>query len=598
MPNILGILWNSLNATEPSILLDTIRAKWRVAKPDDAPAIAAEVAAWQKSLWSFASVGLIGRKDGPKRWLEPVVPLATSQDFRFKIPESPDGSDVIVSLAATDAGDGSDGDFVVWKSPRLVIPGRPDILLRDLPAVIEKFKRDRHMLFANAAAALNAADEIAASTGPLDLEEVAHKFELDAAVLQSWLDYLGIGGHDSKQAVTLIDRMTAVGGYEFVNGWGTKDTPLALANSSDELVRIPGNLKPHSIAVHPSPALRIAVGWKSPISGTLRIEGAVAHAHPECGNGVAWSLELRRGTMRQQLAAGVVQGAGEAKLGPFDGVQTHVGDVVVLSIGPRDGNHSCDLTAIDVEINEESTAEKTKRTWNLAADVSGNILAGNPHADRLGNENVWHFFTEPESADAARPVIPAGSLLAKWRTAPSGDVKKALASEFQRLLTGGPPTAKDDPDAVLYRQLSSLTGPLASSAGGLQPPGGANSVGTASIGIDLLRFGHHPNGHAIEASDLCVRAPEILEIHVPAEVIVDGELVTSAVLDPESGAEGSVQVAVSAGRAPVVSGLVRSEASVTTKNGQWSNNNQNVGSSAPVLVTAGSQTERRFRRGV
>ena len=34
--------------------------------------------------------------------------------------------------------------------------------------------------------------------------------------------------------------------------------------------------------------------------------------------------------------------------------------------------------------------------WDLAADVSGDVLAGNPHADRLGHPGVWHFYTEPD----------------------------------------------------------------------------------------------------------------------------------------------------------------------------------------------------------
>src|SRR5256885_4812134 len=48
-----------------------------------------------------------------------------------------------------------------------------------------------------------------------------------------------------------------------------------------------------------------------PIS--LRVDGVVQHAHPECGNGVTWALELRRGNSRQRLAAGTSQGAKDRK---------------------------------------------------------------------------------------------------------------------------------------------------------------------------------------------------------------------------------------------------------------------------------------------
>ncbi len=128
----LGLLWARLNGSEPSQLLDDLRSRWRAAKRADVAALANYVAAWQKSLWTFSSVGLIGRVGGPKRWMEPVNPLATRQEIKFKLPESPEGADVTISLVVTDAGDGSESDYVVWQSPRLVAEGRADLLLRDV----------------------------------------------------------------------------------------------------------------------------------------------------------------------------------------------------------------------------------------------------------------------------------------------------------------------------------------------------------------------------------------------------------------------------------------------------------------------------------
>ena len=46
----LGILWNTLNEREPSALFDPLRARWRTAKVEEAPALANEIAQWQKSL--------------------------------------------------------------------------------------------------------------------------------------------------------------------------------------------------------------------------------------------------------------------------------------------------------------------------------------------------------------------------------------------------------------------------------------------------------------------------------------------------------------------------------------------------------------------
>ncbi len=135
----LGILWSSLNAAEPSLLLDDLRARWREAKPEDAAQLVANVEQWQRGLWTFNMVGLLGRKGGGTSWLEPVDPLLTKQQLRYAIPTTPEGEppqDVVVSLIATDAGDGSEHDFVLWRQPRLVAANQPDILLRDIEQLV------------------------------------------------------------------------------------------------------------------------------------------------------------------------------------------------------------------------------------------------------------------------------------------------------------------------------------------------------------------------------------------------------------------------------------------------------------------------------
>jgi hypothetical protein len=181
----LGILWNSLNESNHSQLLDEFRARWRAAMPADAPALSADIAAWQKSLWTFSSVGLIGRIGGPKAWMEPIEPLTTKHEIKFKVPESPDGGDVTISLVASDAGDGNENDFVVWQSPRLVAPGRPDMLLRDIRCVSRALKSHRAQLFASTAQCLDAADEVASSNTPSNIVELASKKGLPEADLRA-----------------------------------------------------------------------------------------------------------------------------------------------------------------------------------------------------------------------------------------------------------------------------------------------------------------------------------------------------------------------------------------------------------------------------
>ena len=131
----LGTLWSRLSGSDPSLVLDSLRARWRSAKPPDAAALTALVTTWQRGLWGFNPIGLRGRKGSSSRWMEPVDPLVAQQDLSFKIPaaEKEGGNQrVVVSLVATDAGDGNEHDYVVWRQPRLIKDGQPDILLRDV----------------------------------------------------------------------------------------------------------------------------------------------------------------------------------------------------------------------------------------------------------------------------------------------------------------------------------------------------------------------------------------------------------------------------------------------------------------------------------
>jgi hypothetical protein len=160
--------------------------------------------------------------------------------------------------------------------------------------------------------------------------------------------------------------------------------------------------------------------------------------------------------MRWTLASGVAHGGKPAEFGPIQTSGLRAGDLLALVVGPRDGNHSCDLADLDWRI--ESATDSTKN-WNLAGDVSTNIHDGNPHADALGNRHVWHFFAEPTVANPPSS-IPAGSSLANWQQAATPAERRKLAEEIANLLSNGPPQAADHPDAKLHRQLTALAGPL------------------------------------------------------------------------------------------------------------------------------------------
>jgi hypothetical protein len=591
----LNTLWKSLTASEPSLLLDGVRARWCMAQPADAAALAADVTAWQKGLWKFGSVGHIGKLRGPKAWMEPIDPIVASQELRLKIPAKPDGDAVTLSLVAGDVGDDNEHDFVIFQRPRLVAPGRPDLLLRDVRRVSRDYAQRLERRLASTDKCLAAAAETAEAAGGADLDLLAQKHGIEAGALRAWLDYLGIssevslGGH-------FTETSTSVSGYDFIQGWGSDATPMLRANSSDQHVRIPGNMKPHSVAVHPSPTLCAAVGWRSPIAGAVRVEGSVTHAHPECGNGVTWSLEIRRGATRQRLAAGTSQGGKPVEVGPVEKLIVRSGDVVSLLIGPRDGNHACDLTAVDLEISAAGG-----RTWDLADDVSPNVLAGNPHADRFCNEGVWHFYAEAEKDGVpSGPAVPVGSLLAQWQAAEGVDEKRQLATAVQQLLTGPPPAAKDSPDSLLYQQLTSIAGPLllgSSSAvddGTESAEAEPSEPGVVQWGLDPALFGKHPDGTAIDSGSLCMQAPSQLEIRLPAAIAAGCELVSTAVLDPRTGVEGSVQLQLVAGKPAAEPGLTQSTVTVVVADGVWTGDNRKIAYGAPILASEGSAARKRL----
>jgi hypothetical protein len=583
----LNALRHILEAPDQSLLLAGLQERWRRGEASASAEVQAEVARWQQALWKFNTVGHIGKLNGPKAWMEPVNPLAEQQPIRLKLAPSPGAREIVLYFAAGDASDGNENDFVIWEAPRLVAPGQEDLYLRDLRQVSRDLLMRRSRVFASAENCLAAASEAGERS---DLNRLAREHEVEETVLKAWFTYLGIGTTTGLTIESYFtNQLRQVSNYDFVQGWGSPETPSVVANSSDQAVRIPGNMKPHSIAFHPSPKLQAAVGWRCPANATIRIEGNVTHAHPECGNGVSWSLELRRANSRQRLASGTAQGAKNASVGPVENLALRPGDLVSLLIGPRDGNHACDLTAVDLVL----IAGEGGRRWDLAADISGHILDSNPQSDRYGNTNVWHFYTEQEGSEKV-PLLPAGSLLARWQLASTLAEKQKLAGALQQLLLSGPANA-EEPDKQLYHQLASLRGPLMSVFRARPEPSPTpNSQGAedASWGLDPALFDQRSTD-PVAAASLAVKAPSLIEVRLPADLVAGCELVTTGRLDPRKGTEGSVQLQVLTNK-PVESGWLPMAVKENQTAGPWTSNNRSISHGTPVIVTTNSAARKRF----
>jgi len=597
-------LWQMLStpnsSSTPANLMSQLRQRWQDSSLDRADALSAEILTWQRALWRFSSVGHIGKLNGPKAWQEPVDPIRPEQEIRFPVPSSGDDSDVTFYLQVTDAGDGAAGDIAWLERPRLVAPGRPEILLRDLTR-LQFVLNEKQMAWSQSTDEVLAAIERildasqANQESPNRLwEEVAQETGVPASLLRAWAMYLGLdapnGGSDRTR---LTQPGKNLSGYEFVDGWVAEDALSIVANASQEHLRIPGNMPGRTLGVHPSPSQGIGVSWRAPHRMLVACSALVRHAHTECGNGVAWRVELRRGTLRQTLSQGYSQGANDVPVGPHDGLLVRAGDELVLLIEPRDGNHSCDLTNIDFDIR--SADER----WNLTHDVVDSILESNPHADTQGRPDVWEFFSQPVVAETRQgSAIPSESLLAQWLNAHDASTRKELASRIEHLVVHqGEGFPADTPDGRLYRQIVSARGPMFMAAmsdiqtGGLST---GDATAQSTYGIDTKYFGR-PNARIeVPDSDCIVPAPSVLAIRIPSSLASGTEFVTTGRLHPTAGREGSVQFSVTP-TLPENQSVTIPQSTIAVQDPNWTTPSRSELIASPIVVPSQSEAEQRIQ---
>lgn len=554
----LGDLFALLDRGAASPVLDPIRAQWREAtRADDARALTSEIKKWQRALSRFNRVG----KFTP--WLVPVSPLTAAQSVTLPLPAIPRGPETRFYLEASAAGEHGDHDLVVWQQPRFLVPGRPNVRLRDVGAVAEAVIARSGELAATSAGALAAVAEASAATAAgrnPDVPLLAKQHGVEAGLLAGWLEYLGVGGGPRQ-----LDWLGTAGEYSknpFLKEWRTSTGANLRINTSSQRTNMPARIEPHAVTVEPAPNQVVAVGWACPLTGRVRIEGRLSDAQVGAGEGIGWAVEIRRGSARLRLDDGLVENELKPEIGPFNEVQIQKGDLLVVTFDPI-GTAIADITTVELKITSEG---ESHRTWDLAADLLDNVHAGNPHADKYGNERIWHFFTEPATPLGERsPGVPLNSLLARWRFATDAAEQRRLAGELQHLLVHGLDPKMDDPrsaDAALYRQLHSLGGPLAISV----LPSASSRAG-GGWGLDPTRFGPGEKYATADEAALVAQAPETIEIRLPSNLIAGTTFKTTAVLDPNQGKSGSVQVRILTKSRPVPAGLDAAQ---------------------PVLVNAGS----------
>jgi hypothetical protein len=205
----------------------------------------------------------------------------------------------------------------------------------------------------------------------------------------------------------LAAKMSSIAGSRELQGWGSDECPWFGGNPSDRPVSVKGITIPaRSVAMHPGSDRDVAVGWRSPIQGTVRVQASVAHAQAG-SNGIEWWIVRESPQERKTLAHGATDGKGSRRITADErakelaGVAVAPQDTISLVVGPQ-GAHHCDTTIIELVLAE---AGQRGRVWNLTQDVIGTLHAGNPHADGQGHTGVWRFCDRP-SASTPAPSEP------------------------------------------------------------------------------------------------------------------------------------------------------------------------------------------------
>ncbi len=543
-PVYISHLRKMLLSENPSLLFKEIQILWKNKEGKESATIASKIHKWQEKMWRYNEVGHFGPING---WQKAVPLVKQSVIFRKKLVVNSKSNKITLYLTADSAGDGNKKDFAVWNDIRIERPSYQPVYLRDIKAFSYALSKAQEDLAKNISKYLEIAFTAKVASQKIDIQQLAEENQLTPFVLKALLEYLGISYSSDLVVEQYLNLpMNNIAGYPHVKGWGVSGlTALSIiSNSSDKIINIPGKIGPHKIVVHPRPKRWIATGWKSPFQGNVDIKIQIKDAHSQCGNGVSWSLELRRGYSNQVLKSGVIKRGGQISEISVKALNIKKNELISLVIGPKDGNHGCDTTSIDLLITENNGQ---KRKWSLTEDCADRIHLGNPLSDTKGNSDVWHFHTGVIGPNKQKSTIPEKSLLAHWLKDDNEDSARKTATKIQALLSNGLNPKTTPSDKKLYQQLTSLQGSLLSRMNlkellkSVKP----EELVDSEFGLNRDLFGKDLTGKEINEYALHVKAPSVYKIILPANLFSGGELVTTANLSIGSNGESSVQFQLS-----------------------------------------------------
>jgi len=293
---------------------------------------------------------------------------------------------------------------------------------------------------------------------------------LDKDLLARWREYLTPLVRRQPVQKLLTQAVHNISGNSGVDGWigaDGRDCPNVTINSTDKTISFSTlTLPPKCVAVHPGPTTGVAIGWTSPIDGSVQIQGKVIDADPNCGDGIDWRIEHARRRGVETLAYGAFPNGGSQDFARgqsatrLEAVEVKAGDVLQVTVFPK-GDYTCDTTVVELRITSH---ESQRRVWDITRDAVGHD--SNPLGDSFGNPGVWRFF---EAGQEGRNGGAApGSALARWIDAISAtpheaDVIRAASVRVRDSLVAldqEPSRRAGNPDTLLYKDLTDPRGPF------------------------------------------------------------------------------------------------------------------------------------------
>jgi hypothetical protein len=112
--------------------------------------------------------------------------------------------------------------------------------------------------------------------------------------------------------------------------------------------------------------------------------------------------------------------------------------------------------------------------------------------------------------------------------------------------------------------------------------------------MDAELFGRHPSQGDVPPTSICVAAPSVIEVRIPAELAAISELIVDAKLHSSNQGSGSVQMQVTTTRPENLSKTAAGEVQASTANGKWTDNNLRTNHSVPIIVDQSGVARERF----